>query len=72
MGEYLDLVAAHAGLSPPPRLPRNAIRAAVSPAMYSFMEESRRLRNARLRDELRLRLHWPTVQTALAKPAQIG
>ena len=72
MGEYLDLVAAHAGLPPPPRLPREAIRAAVSPAMYSFMEESRRLRNARLRGELRLRLHWPTVQTALAKPAQIG
>ena len=72
MGEYLDLVAAHAGLPPPPRLPRAAIRAAVSPAMYSFMEESRRLRNQRLRHELRLRLRWPTVDAALAKPAQIG
>ena len=72
MGEYLDLVAAHAGLPPPPRLPRAAIRTAVSPAMYSFMEESRRLRNQRLRHELRLRLRWPTVDAALAKPAQIG
>ena len=72
MGEYLDLVAAHAGLPPPPRLPRAAIRAAVSLAMYSFMEESRRLRNQRLRHELRLRLRWPTVDAALAKPAQIG
>jgi nucleoside-diphosphate-sugar epimerase len=72
MGEYLDLVAAHAGLPPPPRLPRAVIRAAVSPAMYSFMEESRRLRNQRLRHELRLRLRWPTVDAALAKPAQIG
>ena len=72
MGEYLDLVAAHAGLPLPPRLPRTAIRAAVSPAMYSFMEESRRLRNERLRGELRLRLRWPTVHAALAKPARIG
>ena len=79
MGEYLDLVAAHAGLPPPPRLPRAAIRTAVSPAMYSFMEESRRLRNHRLRRELRLRLLWPSVhaalaepQAALANPAQIG
>jgi hypothetical protein len=40
--------------------------------MYSFMEESRRLRNQRLREELRVRLDWPTVAAALAKPAQIG
>ena len=72
MGEYLDLVAAHAGLPRPPRLPRAAIRSAVSPAMYSFMEESRRLHNGRLRGELRLRLRWPTVHAALAKPARIG
>jgi nucleoside-diphosphate-sugar epimerase len=72
MGEYLDLVAAHAGLPPPPRLPRAAIHAKVAPAMYSFMEESRRLRNKRLREELRVRLLWPTVALALAKPARIG
>jgi nucleoside-diphosphate-sugar epimerase len=66
MGEYFDLVADAHGLPPPPRLPRAQLRAAVSPVMYSFMAESRRLRNQRLKRELKLRLRWPTVMDALA------
>jgi hypothetical protein len=34
--------------------------------MYSFMTESRRLGNDRLRRELKLRLRWPTVAHALS------
>jgi hypothetical protein len=34
--------------------------------MYSFMAESRRLRNARMKRELRIRLAWPTVAGTLA------
>jgi nucleoside-diphosphate-sugar epimerase len=69
MGEYFDLVADRFGLARPPRLPREQLKAAVSPMMYSFMTESRRLRNARLKRELGLRLRWPVVASALAARA---
>jgi len=65
MGEYFDQVADCFGLPRPPRLPRERLRAAVSPMMYSFMTESRRLGSARLRSELRVRLVWRTVADAL-------
>lgn len=66
MGEYFDLVARHFGLEPPPRLPRDELKKAVSPMMYSFMAASRRIRNRRLKRELRVRLSHPTVASALA------
>ncbi len=67
MGEYFDLVADRFELPRPPRLPREQLRAAVSPMMYSFMNESRRVISRRIGDELRLRLAWPTVAEALAR-----
>ncbi|MGE5338427.1 MAG: NAD(P)H-binding protein [Gemmatimonadota bacterium] len=66
MGEYFDLVADRFGLPRAARLPREQLKTAVSPMMYSFMNESRRLRNRRIKRELKLRLRWPTVATALA------
>lgn len=66
MGDYFDQVADALALPRPPRLPRAALKAAVSPMMYSFMCESRRLRNARIKRELRLPLNWPTVAATLA------
>lgn len=66
MAEYFDLVADAFGLPHPPRLPRAALKAAVSPVMYSFMTESRRLANRRIKDELHVTLQYPTVATALA------
>lgn len=68
MGEYFDLVAQRFGLAPPPRLPRDELRKAVSPMMYSFMAASRRIRNVRLKRELRVKLRYPTVAAALARP----
>ena len=65
MAEYFDVVADATGLPRPPRLPRAQLKAAVSPMMYSFMTESRRLENRRLKRELRFRLHYPTVAAAL-------
>jgi nucleoside-diphosphate-sugar epimerase len=61
MGEWFDAVADRFGLPRPPRLEREALKARVSPMLWSFMGESRRLRNDRLRRELRVRLRWPTV-----------
>jgi hypothetical protein len=66
MGDYFDRVADAFALPRPPRLPRSELKSAVSPMMYSFMNESKRLANRRLKRELRVRLAWPTVDVALA------
>ncbi|WP_034351154.1 NAD-dependent epimerase/dehydratase family protein [Herbaspirillum sp. GW103] len=67
MGDYFDAVADAAGLSRPPRLPRSELERSVSPMMLSFMSESRRLHNARIKDELGVRLRYPDVQSLLAR-----
>jgi nucleoside-diphosphate-sugar epimerase len=67
MGEHYDAVADAFGLPRAPRLSRAALRAAVSEMQWSFMSESRRLDNARLRRELRVRLTYPTPSAAWAE-----
>jgi nucleoside-diphosphate-sugar epimerase len=62
LGEYLDLVADRLGLPRAPRLPWEELRQAVSPMQFSFFEESRRLANRRIKNELRVRLRFPTVR----------
>jgi nucleoside-diphosphate-sugar epimerase len=66
LGEYLDLVADRFGLPRAPRLPREALRQAVSEMQFSFFLESRRIGNRRIQDELRLRLRYPTARDGLA------
>lgn len=66
MGEYFDAVADAFSLPRPPRLPRAELAQAVSPMMLSFMSESRRLVNERIKAELGIRLRYPTVEHALA------
>lgn len=66
MGDYFDLVADLSGLPRPPRITPEQARATLSPMQQSFMGESRRLLNRRLKDELRLRLRWPDVRAVLA------
>jgi len=65
MGDYFDAVADAFDLPRPPRLPRVEVERAVSPMLWSFMNESRRLTNVRMKNELRVVLHHPTVQDAL-------
>ena len=67
MADYFDAVADAAGLPRPPRLARAALREVVSPVLLSYMSESRRLDNTRLRRELGARLRYPDVQHALAQ-----
>jgi len=67
MGDYFDAVADAAGLSRPPRLPRSDLERSVSPMMLSFMSESRRLHNARIKEELGVQLRYPDVQSLLAQ-----
>jgi len=65
MGDYFDLAARLAGLRPPPRLSRAEAGERLSPMLMSFMGESRRLDNARMKRELRLTLRYPTVADGL-------
>ena len=66
MADWFDAVADATGLPRPERLPREELKTRVSPMLYSFMSESRRLDNTRLIQELRIRLRYPTVHDFLA------
>lgn len=66
MGDYFDAVADAFGLPHPPRLPRAQLAGQVSPMLLSFMSESRRLKNDRMKRELGVRLRYPTVADLLA------
>src|SRR5574337_1206612 len=66
MGDYFDLLADTFGLPRPPRISRAEAAQRLSPLTLSFMGESRRLRNDRMKRELRMRLAYPTVAAGLA------
>ena len=66
MGDYFDQVAAAFKLPLPPRVPRAELSKQVSPMLLSFMSESRRLSNQRMKIELGVRLRWPAVSDLLA------
>jgi nucleoside-diphosphate-sugar epimerase len=62
MGDYFDLVADRARLPRPPRIARAAAEAgAIAEGLMSFMRESRRLVNTRMKAELGVRLRYPSV-----------
>jgi nucleoside-diphosphate-sugar epimerase len=65
MGDYFDLAADLYGLPRPPRVPREGATQQLPLMLLSFMGESRRLDNSRLKRELRLRLRYPTVRQGL-------
>lgn len=65
MGDYIDLAADLYGLPRPPRVAREQAQAQLPLSLLSFMGESRRMDNTRLKRELRLRLRHPTVATGL-------
>jgi nucleoside-diphosphate-sugar epimerase len=64
MAEYYDLVARTHGLPPPPRVTLAEARSRLPQSMLSFMSESRRLSNARMLRELKVRLRYATVAEA--------
>ena len=65
MGDYFDLAADLYGLPRPPRISRQAAMAQLPAMQLSFMSESRRLDNSRLKIELRVNLRYPTVADGL-------
>jgi nucleoside-diphosphate-sugar epimerase len=60
MGDYFDAVADALALPRAPRMPRGELAQHVTPMMLSFMSESRRIRNDRMKRELRLQLRYAT------------
>ena len=65
MGDYFDLAADLCALPRPPRITREQAALQLSSMQLSFMGESRRLSNERLKHELRLRLRYPTAAQGL-------
>jgi nucleoside-diphosphate-sugar epimerase len=66
MGDYFDRIADAFGLPRAPRVSREEAEAQLEPMMLSFMRESRRLQNSRLRDEMRYTLRYPSIDAFLA------
>jgi nucleoside-diphosphate-sugar epimerase len=66
MGDYFDLVADRHGLNRPPRIARSDAARVIPENLLSFMSESRRLSNHRIKRELRFRLRYPSVHEGIA------
>ena len=67
MGEWFDLVADRFGLSRPPRVARADAARLMSPLLLSFMSESRRLVNRRMKEALGIKLRYPTVHEGVPR-----
>ncbi len=67
MGEYFGLVARLFDLPAPPEISRAQAQLSLPANSLSFMSESRRLLNTRMKRELRVRLRYPTVDGFLAE-----
>ncbi len=66
MGDYFDLAADLYGLPRPRRIPKTAAASELPLMLLSFMSESRRIDNTRMKRELRVRLTFPHVRDGLA------
>ena len=69
MGGWLDVVADAFHLPRPPRVSWEEAEQRIAPILLSFMSESRRLSNVRMKRELRVRLEYPTPQRLLDEVA---
>lgn len=65
MGDYYDMAAQLYGLPLPARVSRAEAQQLLGEMTLSFMSESRRLRNTRMKQELRLQLRYPQVLQGL-------
>ena len=65
MGDWYDKLADTFSLPRAPRLPRKEAEKVLPPMQISFMRESRRIGNARIKRELKLRLRYPTIDSGI-------
>lgn len=66
MRNYFIHVADAFGLPHPPQVTRAQAASVLSPMQLSFMRESRRIGNRRIKNELKLRLAFPTIADGIA------
>ena len=69
MGEWFDLLAERAGLARAPRIARAAADGVISPELLSYLGESRRLQNAKMKRDLGVKLTYPTVFEGVPRAA---
>jgi nucleoside-diphosphate-sugar epimerase len=72
MGDWLDTVADRHGLPRPPRVSKEEATRRIPEPMLSFMGESRRLDNAKLKRVLGIRLQYPTIFEGLRHEQPLG
>ena len=65
MADYMDLAASLWHMPKPPRISRRQAEKDLPPMTLSFMSESRRMNNQRLKQSLRFKLRYPTVREGL-------
>ncbi len=65
-GDYLSAVAQTFGLQAPPRLPRDEVKAALSPIAWSMLSGARRVSSERLLNEWGVALQHPSMPAFLA------
>jgi len=70
MADWMDFVAERCGLARPPRIARIEAAGRIAPELLSFMSESRRLDNRRMKRTLGIDLHYPTVFDGLSSSRQ--
>ncbi len=63
--EYFDAVADAFGLPRPPRVTLEEARKVMTPLMLSYIAESRRIDNRRMRERLGVELLYPTLQEGI-------
>lgn len=71
MGDYFDMVADRFEMPRPMRMPSQEVKERVSPMMWSFMSESRRIRSTELA-RLNISLIYPTVKAFLGSLNQVN
>lgn len=67
MTDYFNRIADYAGLPHPPQVSMVEAKASMSAGMLSYLQESRRIRNDRLLNELGVSLQYPSLADGLRK-----
>lgn len=68
MGDWFELLAERYNLPKPQRISRAEAQHVLTPGMLSFLNESRRLDNERIKKELGVKLRYPTVEIGVKEP----
>jgi len=68
MTDYFNQVADYAGLPRPPQISMQEAEKTLSEGMVSYLKESRRIKNDKMLNTLKIILEYPTLKSALKNP----